>query len=726
MPEFPEDIYAGEGDLDFSDLEKQYETNPEFGLEQFIVIDGAPAVPAKKVEALTRVLKKMFGSVGTLKNFHMPVNEDGSTKGYIFLEYEDASQADEAIKQYHHKKLDVKHTLLVNKLADVERYGFAGAVATEYVEPEIPEFAPREHLRSWLTDPYGRDQFSIQRGKTVEVFWNKKGGTNGPESAMENPVNTQTFSKWSPKGTFLCTFHLEGVQLRGGPSWNVLGQFPHRKPEAIDFSPNEKYLVTISKEPIQLPPADHAEERARCPFTERDEGNSIIVWDVKTALPLRTFSLQQGDAQKRSWPIFKWSSDDKYFARVVQGESLAVYETPGMGLLDKKAIKIPGIADFEFAPAPIQLEGRKEPSHILCYWSPELANQTARVSIMEVPSREVIRSRNLFNVAGCRLHWQSEGRFLCVKVDRHTKTKKSTFTNLEFFRLNEKAVPVEVLELKETVLNFAWEPKGDRFAIVSRPDAGAPAAVAPANSPAAGQAAPAGKPNLSFYALERSKGSQGTWRILKTVEKKSANSLFWSPKGRFLITAYIISSGQVEMEFWDFDHDVANNADDNVVHLSTTEHYGMTDVQWDPSGRFVASYSSFWRHKIGNGYKLWDFRGSAIYSEDADQFGSLIWRPRPECALTKEEKKKIRKELKKYSRKFDEDDAMEASEANRELIMRRRNAFAEWREWREQMEKKLASLGYVGESKLGEPAEGDDVIEEITEEVLEEKVEEVE
>lgn len=724
MPEFTEDIYAGEEDIDFSDLEKQYETNPEFGLEQFVVIDGAPAVPAKKVEALTRVLKKMFGSVGKVESFYMPVNEDGSTKGYIFLEYADGEQANEAIKQYHHKKLDVKHTLLVNKLADVERYGFSGAVATEYVEPEITEFSPREHLRNWLTDPSGRDQFLVQKGKAVEVYWNKRPGGGQPELAMEHPVNTQTFTRWSPKGTFLCTFHLEGVQVRGGPNWNVLGQFPHRKPEAIDFSPNEKFIVTISKEPIKLPPADHAEERARCPFTERDEGNAIVVWDVKTALPLRTFPLQAADTEKKSWPIFKWSSDDRYFARTIPGESLAIYEAPSMGLLDKKTVKIPGISDFEFSPAPVQLEGKKEPTQVLCFWSPELANQTARVSIMEVPSKEIVRSRNLFNVAGCRLHWQDQARFLCVKVDRHTKTKKSTYTNLEFFRLQEKAIPVEVLELKETVINFAWEPKGDRFAIVSRADT--PTGPAPpAHSPAAGQPAPAGKPNLSFYALERAKGALGKWRLLKNVEKKTANSLFWSPRGRFLVSANIVPSGQVDMDFWDFDHDVSNNTEDNLSHIGSVEPYGTTDVQWDPSGRFVATYSSSWRHKIQNGYKVWDFRGSNLLEEDADHFGCLIWRPRPECLLSKDQKKKIRKDLKSYSRKFDEDDAMEASEANRELIMRRRAALAEWREWREQVEKKLLDIGVVPESQQITEAEGDDVIEEITEEVVEEKEEEL-
>ena len=52
----------------------------------------------------------------------------------------------------------------------------------------------------------------------------------------------------------------------------------------------------------------------------------------------------------------------------------------------------------------------------------------------------------------CRLYWQNQGDFLCVRVDRHTKTKKSIFCNLEIFQVREKNCPVEVVELKGMVV----------------------------------------------------------------------------------------------------------------------------------------------------------------------------------------------------------------------------------------------------------------------------------
>lgn len=103
----------------------------------------------------------------------------------------------------------------------------------------------------------------------------------------------------------------------------------------------------------------------------------------------------------------------------------------------------------------------------------------ARVVLMELPSKNEIRSKNLVNVVECKMHWQNMGDFLCVKVERYKKMnivkeddKDTTryggiYYNFEFFRIREKEIPVDSLEVKETVFAFAWEPNGQRFAIVS-------------------------------------------------------------------------------------------------------------------------------------------------------------------------------------------------------------------------------------------------------------------
>ena len=54
-------------------------------------------------------------------------------------------------------------------------------------------------------------------------------------------------------------------------------------------------------------------------------------------------------------------------------------------------------------------------------------------------------------------------------VNKRSKTGKTTTPCLEIFRLREKDVPMEVIELPDKshrIINFAWEPKGVRFCVV--------------------------------------------------------------------------------------------------------------------------------------------------------------------------------------------------------------------------------------------------------------------
>ncbi|CRK34179.1 hypothetical protein BN1708_019419, partial [Verticillium longisporum] len=116
--------------------------------------------------------------------------------------------------------------------------------------------------------------------------------------------------------------------------------------------------------------------------------------------------------------------------------------------------------DFDWAPATVHREGVKNYEQLFCYWTPEIGSNPAKVGLMSIPSKEIVRTLNLFSVSDVKLHWQSDASFLCVKVDRHSKSKKSQATSLEIFRVKEKGVPVEVVDtIKDTVVNFAWEPK---------------------------------------------------------------------------------------------------------------------------------------------------------------------------------------------------------------------------------------------------------------------------
>merc|ERR1712137_400847 len=110
--------------------------------------------------------------------------------------------------------------------------------------------------------------------------------------------------------------------------------------------------------------------------------------------------------------------DDQYLAR--QGKDLiSIFETPGMRLLDQRSLATPGICDFQWSPS----------DNIIAYWAPEANNSPAHVDVIELPSRQKLRQKNLFNVTACQMVWHAQGDYLAV-------------------------------------LALQWEPRGSRFAMI--------------------------------------------------------------------------------------------------------------------------------------------------------------------------------------------------------------------------------------------------------------------
>lgn len=128
-----------------------------------------------------------------------------------------------------------------------------------------------------------------------------------------------------------------------------------------------------------------------------------------------------------------------------------------------------------------------------------------------------------------------------------------------------------------------------------------------------------------------------------------------------------------------------------------------------------------------NGYHLYDFRGTLLREEPLEQFKQWAWRPRPERLLSKEEMKTVRKNLREWSKQFEEQDAAKKNTANRAVVEQRRRALDEWLAWRERTETNLREerqeygLEELSpeEKAAKEEAEGT-YVEEVVEEIVEE------
>lgn len=120
----------------------------------------------------------------------------------------------------------------------------------------------------------------------------------------------------------------------------------------------------------------------------------------------------------------------------------------------------------------------------------------------------------------------------------------------------------------DAVITFAWEPKGDRFALITT------------NDPNYGHGAPGVllKTSLAFYAFDPRKGD---FLLARTFDNKNSNMIYWSPKGRHALVATLGSNSKFDIDFFDLDLDREDKADEKdlgagIRLITTVEHY----VSW--------------------------------------------------------------------------------------------------------------------------------------------------
>lgn len=298
-----------------------------------------------------------------------------------------------------------------------------------------------------------------------------------------------------------------------------------------------------------------------------------------------------------SWPLLRWSSykDDKYFAFIWKN-AIHVYERQTFSF--EKCLKIENAKDFSWSPA----------DSIIAIFLPEWdsGNQPAKVSLIHIHSKQELKQKSIFNVSDCKMYWQGNGDYFAIKVETYTKTKKITYFGLELFRMKEQDIPIEILVLEnnnDKIVMFAWEPKGQRFAVIHGDYR---------------------RPNISFYSIKNTVNN-GSATKLRNLKGSQANALHWSPTGRFVVLVGLNGFNGLP-EFYDVD---------NLQTIATGEHYMVTNVEWDPTGRYVSTSVST-ANEIQNGFNIWSFYGRLLYSMPNDHLSQFSWSPRPPSLLSAE------------------------------------------------------------------------------------------
>jgi translation initiation factor 3 subunit B len=553
LPNFsdPEDFVDDISDQDLlPDLMIQ-EPILDTSINKMIVIDNIPKVGTEKKDKLKKVIQNHVSNYGKVVSEFYPEADNGTLLGFMFVEYENEQSAQDAVAQLNGYRLDKTYSFKVNHFVDFDKY----KEISNNKELETPvAYKNPGNLMWWLLRPECYDQYCVLQSDVTSVY------VNTPNQATLLKYRekwTETRFQWSPKGIYLATFHDRGIALWAGEEFNQFMRFSHVGVQFIDFSPCENYLVTCN------------------PSRAGIDDQALIIWCVKSGQKKRAFTCERLK-HPLPWPYFKWNFDDKYFARI-STDQLLVYETQTFTLLEKKSIKIPFISDFEWSPT----------NNYISYWVKEDKNVPARVVLMEIPSKTEMRFKNIVNVVDCEMFWQSAGDYLCVKVERYKKANlvkeddkevtrySGIYYNFEFFRIREKQIPVESFEIKDTCYSFAWEPNGQKFAVIY------------GDSPT--------RTTAVFYRIiSGTPAKAGKIEIMKEFKNRSVIQTSWSPQGNYCVLASTIPKQQNVTSHAEF-YDVTSN---EVQLLNKIEHEYMSDFEWDPTGRYFVTYVSFWNHKV--------------------------------------------------------------------------------------------------------------------------------
>lgn len=601
-----------------------------------------------------------------MTKLELPMNEEtGFNQGFAIASFKSEQKATQFASCFNNFKMTKKSVWRTYNLSEIDKYS---RVPETWVPPPKPEIKyDIKDYEGYLNDE--NDQFMVMAKGNVRVQLNQCG--YGPQKSMAPTGPITVWEKaelgsedwasvvWSPKGTYVLVFdkYERGIGLFGGSDMN---RPKHRfsVPCAFNasFSPDEQYIM------IQSGVTDMNE----C-FIDHEVKPEVSIWSVNEGKCVKSYKFPPGSYCAEAWERFQWSPSGQFLA-TTKTDYLCIFDVwNNFATLDDpdsptgKFLHIPGLKSYTFSPTQ---------DHI-CYWVPEAGERPLRVCIRELPTLKQIRVKNLFKVKELEMMWHPQGKYLAVKVSKTLKGKKGyLYNSFELFHMEEKEIPVDTVDVTDHTYPYdvetgrlktdnlgtmAWEPKGDRFAIMYGPND----AVT--------------KVQIKIWKLNQD--GQGKVASLPVVERTTMyNSIFWSPTGRYLVLAQMKkgSSSGGSLEWLDVNGDSFTETNkynpkkkqelNKPVSVATGNHQFVTDLEWDPTGRYVVSSASALYHKMENGYIMWNFLGREIFVQKIDGCQTFKWRPRPPSTLTQKQIKNIKANMSQYAKAFQEKDHLRSTQ----------------------------------------------------------------
>lgn len=222
-----------------------------------VAITGLPVVGPEKFEKLVEKLKSTVKMERcNVVDIFIP-QEGGKGKGVVFVDCEtreDAARLERSCYTFSKetgaktpKSFGSKNKLYPIRIPDLSALK---DVPEEFVPPPIGEYQPAPTLKDWLYDEQLRDQYIVRWAKDDEHHTELAYGDPQGNSTMVNDGagtfrTVQWKVEWSPSGSYLVTFHVRGIQVWAGEDCSkVVARIPHKFCDRVDFSPDEKWIIT--------------------------------------------------------------------------------------------------------------------------------------------------------------------------------------------------------------------------------------------------------------------------------------------------------------------------------------------------------------------------------------------------------------------------------------------------------------------------------------------------
>eukprot|EP00834_Sanchytrium_tribonematis_P006454 NODE_476_length_6991_cov_0.522635.p2 type:complete len:714 gc:universal NODE_476_length_6991_cov_0.522635:1449-3590(+) len=642
--------YTDEELMKFIEIEEYKPQSQLTCLEDWFVVDGIPIVPSSKIDKL----KSFFGKYFKVSTHCDIIEEDGKTTGLMFV------KSAKDISEFDGKMMDKKHTLSIVKLLDV----------LDEDQEIVKESKPVENITEEL--------IVFQGGKAVEA--NKKELTDKEHNFKNLKLYKQKFGYIDE-------------------DWIVINDKKYKHPNAKDyfFSPKENFMISWSTTKIDA-------VRDQMPFECNNK--SILIWNLEgyfiCGLEMKDFDVASNK--------LKFTDDDAFFAYNDDGK-LQIFN---LKTLESKFISV-NANKFDLQPIPYGSTDYK-----LVYYTLGQQNMPARVCLIDFDN-QVLASRNLFNVHSCDLYFDPRGIYLLATITKINKSKKVTGTSVELFKLKDKGIPVESTDFaQQRVTHVAWDPKSPKVVMVTVVEQKVQQQAvitrkARSEDVSPDEVAANGVPNnMTVRFLEVSKG-KAAFEELLTLEDTSLNYAIYSPAGRVVCLAGTKSLSKGNLVFYDTGasdgvpltkelfiqnnkvrnkKEVADGAHgtsvsltirrDRIVKISEDEHYKVSKLSWDPTGRYLCTLCL-----VGSdaGYRLYDLKGSMVLKNTVKFIENFVWKQPVPILLDNNRVKRVKQSLNNYIARFEAEDEAAKRETSKAELEKIESGWAEWVAFRERAKK---------------------------------------